>query len=175
MIDRREALQNFVKNALQYLLVTLFLFAGLSSCDLINSSNDDEVANLHVKFTNDSTSTPYTIINIQLQAMGVAGEESTPSGVWSENILTDGKTIAPGESEFFDLEIPNLHWSQYRLGVNDGQGNEILLWEQTNYTQGSGSITHWGSDDRTVSVTLRYDAGSGKIVISGWSDFAGID
>lgn len=111
-------------------------------------------------------------------AMGDAGEANpTPSGEWSANILANGDTIAPGEFVFFTLEIPNLHWSQYRLGVLDETGNHIMLHEQPGYPGDAmaGSITHWGSDERSVSVTVIRDQDSGLITVSGYSDWAGID
>jgi len=157
----------------QAILAVSFIF--LIACDLLTNEKDEQQDTLYVKFTNDSNST-YTITNIQLQAMGKSGETAQPSGIWSDNILPAGTSLAPGAHTFFDLDIPNLHWSQYRLGVNDGQGNEIMLHEQQGYQdQGGLPITHWGSDDRTVSVTLVYDQSTQLIQWSGWSDFAGID
>ena len=154
----------------------MILLFGFLSCS--SPTDSDKHDTLYVKFTNESTSA-YTITNIQLQAMGKAGDSvATPSGVWSANILTDGKTIAPGAHEFFTLDIPNLHWSQYRLGVSDGSGGEIMLHEQEGYENEiifNPSITHWGSDERTVSVTIVSNPSTGVIYISGYSDFAGID
>ena len=154
------------------LSVSLIFLIG---CDLLTNEKDEEQDTLYVKFTNDSSST-FTITNIQLQAMGKSGETAQPSGIWSDNILPAGTSLVPGSHTFFDLDIPNLHWSQYRLGVNDGQGNEIMLDEQQGYQdQGELPITHWGSDERSVSITIIYDQATHLIQWSGWSDFAGID
>jgi len=160
---------------LQLLLISGFTLSGLVSCDLLSNDDKKKDDKLHVKFINEAAST-YTITTIQLQAMGKSGETPEPSGVWSDNILENGQTIAPGEHEFFNLKIPNLHWSEYRLGVDDGNGNEIMLHQQQNYqAQWQPSITHWGSDDRTAGVTVLYDQNAGLIYISGYSDFAGIN
>jgi hypothetical protein len=147
----------------------------LISCDLLSSDAKREEDKLHVKFINEAGSS-YTITYIQLQAMGKAGETPEPSGDWSENILENGQTLAPGEHKFFNLKIPNLHWSQYRVGVDDRNGGEIMLHLQQNYqAEWEPSITHWGSDDRTVGVSVLYDQSSGLIHILGYSDFAGIE
>ncbi len=153
------------------------LLLSLTSCDLLTKSEDEdeEKPNLYVKFTNSSES-EFTITTIELQQMGVAGEESTPSGVWSDNILTNGKRLAPGEYAYFNLEIENQHWCQYRLGADDGQGNEVMLHEQSgDYGFDELPITHWGSDERTVLVTLKFNESTGNITVVQWSDFAGID
>lgn len=163
----------------QIILLVLWLTLPslfFTGCDLLTDTDDEEKnETLYVKFMNDSNSV-YIISNIQLLPMGVAGEESEPEGSWSENILTDGKTIAPGEHEFFNLPIKNMHWCTYRLGVQNGNGNDILLHEQE-HTElvGEPPITHWGSDQRTVSVTVSHDESSDLIYISAWSDFAGIE
>lgn len=162
---------NDIFKRLVYLSLTIVL--SLWGC---SSPTDSEEENLYVKFINDASSL-YEITNIQLQAMGVSGDGvGTPSGIWSENILKDGKTIAPGNHEFFTLDIPNQHWSQYRLGVDDGKGNEIMLHLQEGYIgQWTPSITHWGSHERTVSVHIAYNQSVGFIYVSGYMDNAGID
>ncbi len=160
---------------LTLLIINLIFISCNSILDSKDSKNDPET--LSVKFTNSSSS-KFTITDIQLMAMGKSGEaESSPSGEWSENILTDDKTIAPGEFELFDLEIPKLHWSQYRLGVIDENGNHIMLHEQEGYSNDSmmGSITYWGSDERSVNVTVVRNSSTGLISISGYGDWAGID
>jgi hypothetical protein len=128
---------------------------------------------LYVKFTNDAAS-PFAITNIQLLPRGKAGETSAPGTNWSANILTNGKKIAPGQSEYFTLEIPNLNWSQYRLGV-ERNGIEVMLHTQEGYiSEYELPITHWGSDQRSVSVTLRLNTQTNNVEIAGYSDFAGI-
>ena len=165
----------WIKMVLNFIFITS-LALTIAGCDL-GSDPDDKNDELYVKFENDSSSV-YTITSIELMAMGKAGEEtSSPSGVWSDNILKGGTTIAPGEYHFFTLEIPNLHYSQYRLGVDNGDGTEIMLHLQEGYTPelSPPTITHWGSDDRTVGVYVVYSEYSDQIVINGWSDWAGID
>ncbi len=169
-----KSLERIFKTSINLIVLFSIFSIGLVSCDLLTNEKDEDPDTLYVKFTN-STESAYTITNIQLQAMGKAGETAQPSGIWSDNILPAGTTLAPGEHTFFDLDIPNLHWSQYRLGVDDGQGNEIMMHEQQSYQQSELPITHWGSDDRSVSVTLVYNQYAQLIEWSGWSDFAGID
>jgi hypothetical protein len=120
------------------------LFAMIS-CEILPESDEPQdeetVAKLYVKFINEAAS-EYTITNLQVRPRGSA-QTSTE---------------------------PNLHWSQYRLLVDDGTGTIVVVGESSDLP-----ITHWGSDDRTVGVTLKYDEYSQVIWVSGWSDFAGID
>ena len=167
------------KLSLKLVLIVSLFFALLTGCDQLTSSND-EPETLYVKFINDSTST-HTITTIQLMAMGkVDDEQAVKDSTWSADILDKNETIAPGEHRFFTLEIPNLHYSIYRLGVDDGKGNEIFLDEQPGYTEDNvfvftPTITHWGSDKRTVEVRLNYYAEKNLIYIAGYSDNAGIE
>lgn len=155
-------------------LFITFLFIGVFGCES-PTKVEEKPDTLYVKFNNAAAS-HFTITTIQLQAMGVAGETAQPSGTWSENILTEGKKIAPGAHEFFTLPIPNLNWSEYRLGVDDGQGNEVMLHLQEGYAPSwQLPITHWGSDERTVEVTVVRNQENGLIIVTGWSDFSGID
>ena len=157
------------------LLAILFLLAGLSGWDLFSDKDDDDPILLHTKFTNDASS-GYTITSIQLEAMGEAGLTGTPTGNWGGNILTAGKTIAPGNFELFDLDIPDGHYSVYRLAVEDSTGMIVYLDEQAGADDILyGTITHWGSHDRTVSVTVQYNSYLEIIYISGYYDGAGID
>jgi hypothetical protein len=165
-----------MKSIIKISAMFIMLFFNFIACS--SPTDSDKHNTLYVKFLNEPAS-DYTITTIQLQAMGKADDTGvTPSGIWSANILTDGKTIAPGAHEFFTLDIPNLHWSQYRLGVSDGNGGEIMLHEQEGYEDEilwTPSITHWGSDERSASVTIVSNPYTGVIYISGYSDFAGID
>ena len=156
-------------------LITVLVLSGIISCES-STDSEDQPDLLRVKFTNDSLSA-YTISIIQLQPMGRAGESTDPAADWGDNILAEGARLAPGEMEFFNLEIPNLHWSRYRLGVISSNGDEIMLHEQTGYQPdlSDPSITHWGSDERTVSVTVVDNLSTGFIDIASWSDFAGIE
>ena len=162
------------KKLLQSLFVLLVLTFGFISCEE-EDVEDLKKDTLYVKFENGSSS-EYTITGIQLLLMGVSGEYDEPDGEFGENILEDGATIVPGGHTFFTLDIPNLHYAYYRLTVDNGAGTQILLYSQTGYTNTyDGTITHWGSDDRTVSVTIKTDQTSGVIWIQGWSDWAGIE
>ena len=165
-------------NSVLNLLLIMSMFIVILSCDMGSDPDEDKPDELYIKFINNEAS-EYTITSIELMAMGKADEaSSSPSGVWSDNILSEGQTIAPGSHRFFTLEIPNLHYCQYRLGVDNGQGFQIMLHLQDGYSSESISpptITHWGSDERTVGVTVVNSSYSDLIVISGWSDWAGID
>jgi len=129
----------------------------------------------YVKFKNLPSSW-FTISSIEIQPMGKVGVDDKPQGDWSGNILKNGKRIAPGQHEFFYLDIPNLHSSGCRLAVIDSSGNEIFLHKQNNFTQDwVNSITHWGGDTRTVSAEIVRDKNSGLIRIQSWSDWTGIE
>lgn len=165
-----------------YSFFIIGLFFSFTSCDgLLETDNADTqepktTASLYVKFINEEKSTE-TITAIELQPMGVAGTmDGEPLGDYGENILTDGLTLAPGEHTFFNLEIPNSHYSRYRLGIADEFNNTFMLHLQENYSnEYDGTITHWGGDDRTVTVTVVKDEMTGRIYVSGWGDWAGID
>ena len=152
------------------LAILAISMAALSSCEGLtpNDENDDsQTDELYVKFCNEPAS-QFTITSIEVRPRGSATGTQTPTDNWSSNILTAGTTIAPGAHVFFTLEIPNLHWSEYRLKVDDGEGNIVdVLSEDL-------PITHWGSDERTVGVTILYNETSNTIYANGYSDFAGI-
>ena len=154
-----------------FIIIILFLFVALVSCD-----EDEENDTLYVKFENSAES-EYTITGIRLLYMGKDnGVYETPVGEFGPNILEEGATIAPGEYLFFTLDIPNLHYAYYKLTVDDGQGNNVELYNWVNDdTLYDGTITHWGGDDRTVSVTIVWNESIEQIVITGWSDWVGID
>lgn len=149
------------------------LFGG---CEEEDDVPDDEKGSLYVKFMNNETSVR-SITTIELRPRGAAGvmpEDADEPGQWGDDILAAGESIAPGQHKFFTLNIPNGEWSEYRLGVDDGAGGEILLHEQTGYASGDYPITHWGGDDRTVYVTLSYDESNDRVYVSGWGDNVGI-
>ncbi len=162
------------------LLVILAIFtASLNSCEdffLDDVDDDDETTDeLYVKFINAENS-QYTITSLEIRPRGPVMENNDPTENWSENILDEGQTIEPNGHTFFTLDIPAGNWSEYRVGVDDGNGNQIMLHNQPNY---SGMIdlpiTHWGGDTRTVEVTIVYNHDAEMIVVTGWSDFVGID
>ena len=157
----------------KFLLKTSLLL--IVSIFILGCSEEDK-SSLYVKFTNNQAS-QYTINSIQLMDMGSASaNEAKASELWSENIIKDNKTIAPGDSLFFTLDIPNGDYSQYRLGVIDDNGNSIMIHEQAGYEDGmKPSITHWGGDDRSVSVTVQKNTNSGLITITAYGDWVGID
>lgn len=156
-------------------LILFFAFMLFSGCEDSSTDPDESAPKLlKVKFENDSSS-EYTITKLLVQPMGKSQESNDPVGEWSSNVLPEGTRLAPGQYVTFNLEIPNLHWSRYRIGVDDGNGNEIMLHEQNNYQESDLPITHWGSDERTVGVTVIHHDASGLVIVTGWSDFAGID
>jgi hypothetical protein len=154
------------------LIFAIFMFGFISCEDDDKDSSDDT---LYVKFENYNES-EYTITGIQLLNMGVAGTYEEPVGEFGENVLTDGQIIAPGEHVFFTLDIPSSHYAYYRLTVDDGNGTQIVLHEQLDYTESyDGTITHWGGEDRTIQVTIKTDILTGLIWIQSWSDWVGIE
>ncbi len=166
-----------MKHLLLIALASLLMTSFFSSCNDDSPTNpiDSNKGKLHVKFVNEAGSI-YTITGIRLMAMGEVGDTTLPNGIWGNNILTNGKTIAPGEHQFFYLDIPNRHWSKCRLEVDDGSGKNINIDEQFGYDQSFNStITHWGADDRTVGVFLRMNPSTHIIEIGFWSDWAGIE
>lgn len=165
------------KNLINLLFMFLVLSFGFSGCDLLNSDDDDDDANddLYVQFNNNSSSV-VTITSIELQAIGKADETPTPTGSWSDNILKDLGEIPPGGQQYFHTDIPNLHRCYYRLGVKTNDGSTIMLHEKTSYPSDEyPTLTHWGSDERTVSVTFAKDETTGSIYVNGWGDWAGIE
>jgi len=161
----------FKSSIILHLIFVGFLFS-LSACD--KAVEETKTETLYVKFVNDSASVA-TITSIMVQAMGKAGDAGTPSGDWSGNVIEKNQTIAPGEFVFFTLEIPNLHWVRYRLGVDNGSGQELLLHEQSNYQEMNLPITHWGGDERTASTTVLKSLTTENYYTSGYSDWAGIN
>jgi len=145
-----------------------------SSCDDVDDEDIVE-SNLQVKFINEASSV-VTIVSIELLPMGKAGKKNDPlTENWSANILPAGTKIAPGAHAMFNLKIPNLEWSKYQIGVEDGDGNTIRLHEQAVPVTDELPITHWGSDDRTVSVLVSFNSQTQCYYIQGWIDFAGIE
>lgn len=145
---------------------------GFISCD---DNNDSEEDTLYVKFVNYSES-EYTITGIQLLLMGEAGTYEEPNGAFGDNILDDGQVIAPGGNVFFTLDIPSLNYAYYRLTVNDGAGNQVFLHDQIDYQASyDGVIEHWGGDDRTVQVTIKWNNDFDYIYVQSWSNWVGID
>lgn len=161
----------------------LFVLFGLLSvglliggCEDAGDLQDEKTGSLYVKFMNNETSVR-AITTTELRARGTAGimpEDADKPGPWGDDILAAGESIAPGEHKFFTLNIPNGEWSEYRLGVSDEAGGEIMLHEQTGFESGDFPITHWGGDDRTVYVTLSYDESNNRFYVSGWGDNVGI-
>ncbi|MEN9444776.1 MAG: hypothetical protein RIS47_1666 [Bacteroidota bacterium] len=153
-----------------FLLVILGLVVPQWACEL--SLEDDADSNsLTVLFENGSDS-QYTITGIQLRPRGSMTNLTVPTTTWTPNILND-RSLAPGETIMLDLEIPNREWSQYKLTVVDGNGTSVVVAPSDEATN-EMSISHWGSDQRTVSVSVKYNTVLKTIYVSGWSDFAGI-
>lgn len=164
-------LKSFSKLTLLFFVLSI----GMPGCSTQDSNDDDSSSDLYVKFINDNDAN-ITITSIELQAMGDARDSiPTPGGVWSENVLEDGAEIEADSAKYFHADIPNMHWSKYRLAVRDSNGTTINLHEQVGYNEFELPITHWGSDERTVSVRLVQDPSSGFIRASGYMEHAGID
>lgn len=159
--------------AMKKLLILLVLIFAVIACN--ETTTPGKTGKLYVKFQNDSSSW-FTIYSIELQAMGAVEGDRLPKGNWSSNILNGGKLIPPGGHEFFNLDIPNLHWSNCRLGIIDSSGKRLLLHEQTGFQPDwDYSITHWGGDTRTINVTFNRNRHTGLITVNSWSDWTGID
>ena len=161
-------------NYLKYIAVTVIAIFLMASCE-INDDNDSKKDSLYVKFINEQAS-QYTITTLQTRNRGAVDTQLEPTEPWGENILKNGQRIAPGEHIYFSLDLPDGHWAEYRLGVDNGNAVEVMLYDQPNYDGFTNlPITHWGSDKRTVSATIIYDNSNQTITVSGWSDMAGID
>jgi hypothetical protein len=179
-MDKEVIIKKVLPGFIASIVIFLLFMISFSGCDeLLNGGKEEDSHNtLYVKFHNDSSSL-YTIYNIQLNPMGNAGEieETVDSTVWGDNILKSGEKIAPGEHKFFTLKIPNNEYSIYRLGVIDSNGDEIMIHEQSGYSVNSSrpTITHWGSDERTAYVVVKYLSSKKIIYISGYGDWAGVE
>lgn len=151
------------------------MILSFSGCEDLFKDDEDEESSLYVKFENDSNS-EFTITTIQTRERGEVGNTTEPTATWSENLLKNGATLAPGASFYFTLKIPSGEWAEYRLGVNNGQSVQVMLYDQPGYAGMTDlPITHWGSDERTVGVSIVYDEDTETIVVNGWSDWAGIE
>jgi hypothetical protein len=156
------------------LIFALFLLVPLVFISCTKKEDTSSTDNLFVRFENDASS-EYTITSIEIRSRGIVDQADQPIGNWGSNLLTNGSTIAPGGFTNFTLSIPNSNWSEYRISVDDGNGNTVLVQQNADVgVQSELPITHWGSDSRTVSVIVKYNASYDVIYISGWSDFAGI-
>ncbi|HPD95741.1 MAG: hypothetical protein H6537_02880 [Bacteroidales bacterium] len=156
------------------LMIALFL-TGTIACDSLFNTDDDSTDSLYVKFCNDKEST-YTITSLEIRNRGKVDSNEDPVQDWSENYLKNGETLAPGDSIYFTLNLPSGEWAEYRIGVDNGNGSQVMLYDQENYDGLTDlPITHWGSDERTVSVTILFDQYSNVVSVKGWSDWAGID
>jgi len=159
-------------------IILLALLATTSGCD-----KDEEnpkipaTESLLVKFVNDSRSV-VTITYISVRQMGAVQSSKltlkSTNDNWSANILSTGSRIAPGAHQLFTLNIPSGHYAHYRLGIDKGDGTEIMMFDQPGVQDDYPTITHWGSHDRTVSATIYKNEASDTYYVAGWSDFAGI-
>ncbi|MGE0088126.1 MAG: hypothetical protein AB7S50_01465 [Bacteroidales bacterium] len=160
-----------MKRILLIVFLLLPLFTVFVSCE----DEEEPEDTLYVKFINMPAS-EYTITGIRLLNMGEAGVQEEPVGEFGENILKDGAQILPGEYKFFTLNIPDSNYTYYRLTVDSGSGTQIYLYDQEGYEASwDGPITHWGSDERQVEVTVGLDSLSGLIVVKGWAEWAWIE
>lgn len=160
-----------MKRRLLIVFLLLPLFAVFVGCE----EEEEKEDTLYVKFMNMPES-EFTITGIRLLNMGEAGVQEDPIGEFGDNILKNGATIAPGEHKFFTLDIPNLHYAYYRLTVNNGEGVQVYLYDQEGYEASwDGPITHWGSDERQVEVTLGIDDLTGNVVVKSWAEWSWIE
>lgn len=106
-------MKNF--NSFAQFLFFLVLFALLQGC----SEKETETPvtpnqSLYVKFFNDSRSV-VSLYSLSVMNMGAVSSGKTslkPSdGAWSDNLLSNGTTIAPGGYVFFTLNIPSGHYA----------------------------------------------------------------
>ncbi len=149
------------------LILVLFAFNGCKKADETPIDNP-----LQVKFVNDANS-DFTINTIEIRSRGEIGVENQAAGSWGNNLLTGGLSLHPGAFTDFSLNIPNLQWSEYRIGVIDGNGQSVMVSTSGDLgVQGALPISHWGSDSRTVSLVVKYDESTDRIYVSSWSDFA---
>lgn len=160
------------KRYLFLMLMSSFFFCSMSGCEK-EETEEPVITNdiLHVEFQNSEQS-DVSITIVEMRAHGNAGEpDEGPIGEWTDNILPTGTVLAPGQSVFMDLRIPNLYWNEYRLGIQLEDGSTIMLHEQEGWIEHTGPpITHWGSHSRMVYVTVKYDDQSGFYHIRGWGD-----
>lgn len=130
---------------------------------------------LYVKFIYEQASL-YTITALQIRNRWPVDAKSLPTEPWGKNIPKNGQRITPGEHICFSLNLPYGHRAEYRLGVDNGNGVKVMLYDQPNYDGFTNlPITHWGSHKRTVSVTITFNNSNQTVTVSGWSDWAGID
>lgn len=162
-------------------MIWTMLFAVILTTTGCEKEKDDPqipvTETLLVKFFNDSRSV-VTITHISIKHMGAVQTpkraEITTVDEWSANLLTNGNRLAPGDFQLFTIDIPSGHYANYRLGIDKGDGTEIMLFDQPGVQDEYPPITHWGGHDRTVSVTIYKNESSDTYYIAGWSDFTGI-
>ncbi len=167
-----------LKNRNFLLLWAIFalLFGALfltSSCKEDDEDDDpiDTHDELYVKYQNDQRST-VNIVGMQLRPHGRADEQTGPTGSWTDDIIP-GEDLAPGESVYFTVKIPNLDRWEYRLTIKTPEGQTIKMWEQEGWNdQSYYYITHWGGDKRFVYTYILKDENTGRYYISGWGDNA---
>ena len=166
------------KISFKIMLYLFSIFLGFSillyGCNLLDPEGDEDSADdLYVQFNNSAASS-YTITCIELLAIGRADETPSPSGEWTSNKLEGIGEIAPGGQQYFHAKIPRQHRCYYRLGIKNGDGSTLMLTEQTHYVSDVyPTLTHWGSDDRTVTVTIVDDSYNDLIYINGWQSYSG--
>ena len=159
---------------LVFAIPLLLILSSMSGCE--KEEGEDPVPEqdmLHVEFTNDARSA-FTITVLEMRPHGKAGEADSPAiGDWQSNVLPAGTSLTPGQTHIMDIPIQNLYWNEYRLGVLDENGVEIMLHEQDGYPEQTGPpITHWGGDNRQCYVYISRNVSNGLIYIQGWGDNA---
>jgi hypothetical protein len=176
-----------MKNKLLFLSILICTFVFVSCDDLFSDDDDDNdnssSGTLYVKFCNPPESS-YTITAIELKSRGnVVGTKSSVIGGtinltsdWGSNILPAGIRLAPGKHVFFNLNLPSGQWAQYRVRVDDGNGNSAMIdYQGFSDSKTDLPITHWGGSDRTVKSYISYLENEDRIWINGQSDWVGIE
>jgi hypothetical protein len=153
----------FITSKLLILLSIALLLSVFYSCE------KEETDKLDVRFQNEAAS-EYTITRLEIRQRGSVNKNQLPTDSWSENLLKNGISLAPGNQINLTLSIPEGHWAEYRVWV-DNDGTELMLYDQPNYSGFRDlPITHWGSDSRYVSVIIKYNISNDQIEVVGWTD-----
>jgi|YNPMSStandDraft_1061717.scaffolds.fasta_scaffold00016_63 hypothetical protein len=166
---------------LLFIIIALLMIACDEDDDKPTNNPDDppkgDRYNLYVKFIN-SQSSKYNITSLQYINLGPVTSGMNPQGDWSENLLKANQILKPGEHTFFFVKIPRQYWALCKIGVYDSLSQKtIIINDQPGFADYwiKPTITHWGSDERTVEVSLEYSNYDKMIVPMYWSDVSGIN
>lgn len=163
------------------LIITVFLMCACDEEDNKTTNNPDDLPkgdryNLFVKFINDSFS-KYSITSLQYLNLGPVTSGMNPQGDLSDNLLKPNQVLKPGDHTFFFVKIPRQYWALCKIGVYDSVSQKtIIINDQPGFPDYwiKPTITHWGSDERTIEVRLEYSTYDQMIVPMHWGDYSGI-